>query len=480
MSHAFSESDGPRPLVVDLDGTLIASDLLIESFFALFSRDPVRALAALPALLKGKAAFKAKIAQDVTLDCASLPVNQELADFLRGERLAGRRIYLASASDRKLVEATAAALGPFDGVFASDGKTNLSAERKARRLLESFGHRGFDYAGNARADIPVWDVAHSVIVIGAAGRFKRKTEARFPSARHMDAPKMNLRVLARALRVHQWLKNLLLFGAAVAAHRFSSDLIPPLLMAFFSFSFAASSAYLANDLLDLRSDRSHPRKKNRPLASGRMPLVYGIVLAPLMLAAALLLAWQLPREFLALLCGYYLLTSAYSLFLKRMLIVDVMALACLYGVRLVGGAMAADVPLTSPWFVSFAVFVFLCLAIVKRCTEILDRMNKGDGNLPGRGYIQRDLPILEAMAAATGYVAIMIFTLYISSPAVLLLYRSPQYLWAICLVLFYWISRILLLAHRGEMHEDPVVYAVTDRQSLICGILLAVIVLMAI
>lgn len=468
-------STAPKPpLVVDLDGTLIKGDLLAQSFFALLSARPLRAMAALAALLRGRAAFKAAVAAEASIDCNTLPFNPELLALVRAERARGRAIYLASASDRRIVGAVASALGLFDGIFASEGKTNLAGAAKAKALCDAFGEGGYDYAGNARVDMPVWNSARAVWVAGADARLQRQILARFPEARIVDPAQRRLVDDLRTLRVHQWLKNLLIVVPAATAHRFMPATALMLALAVLSFSFCASSAYLANDLLDLGNDRAHARKRDRPLASGSVPLGHALALMPALLVLAVALAWPLPRDFLALLVAYYVLTMGYSLVLKRKLIVDVVTLACLYGMRLAAGAVAVAVPL-SPWFVAFSVFFFLCLALVKRCTEIADRIVKGDGDPKGRGYIQRDLPMLEAMAAGTGYVAIMIFALYINSPAVTALYRSPQDLWAICLVLFYWISRVLLLTHRGEMHDDPVVFAATDLKSLACGALVVVI-----
>ena len=467
------------PLVVDLDGTLLRTDLLIESFFSLLSARPLAALATLASLRHGKAAFKATIAAETDLDFHSLPLNDELVALIRAERAKGRAVYLASATDRRLAEAVAGALELFDGVLASDGKTNLKGAAKAEALVAQFSDGGFDYAGNARADLPVWARARGVIVAGAGARFRHAVEAHFPAARHVDPRRATLRDYARALRCHQWLKNLLIVVPAAAAHRFAPVLAPLLLLAFASFSLCASSVYLFNDLLDLGNDRAHASKRRRPLAAGRINLVHAILLVPALLAGAVALAWKLPHGFLAVLLGYYALTMAYSLWLKRQVTMDVIALACLYGVRLAAGGVVAGVVL-SPWFVAFSTFLFLSLGIVKRCTELVDRIAKGDGDPRGRSYIQRDLPMLEAMAVGSGYVAIMVFALYINSPAVTVLYRNPDYLWAICLVLFYWISRILLMVHRGEMHEDPVVFAVTDWKSLVCGALAVAIVLASI
>jgi 4-hydroxybenzoate polyprenyltransferase len=325
----------------------------------------------------------------------------------------------------------------------------------------------------------VWHVAQDALVVGASRKFAASVQRRYPDARVFDARRPRLKDYLRALRIHQWLKNLLIVVPSVAAHRFGLENLTLLGVAFLSFSFCASSAYLANDLLDLHSDRAHSTKRNRPLAAGRIPLIQGIVLAPALLLAAALLGLALPREFLAILGGYYVLTMAYSLWLKRKVTIDVLTLACLYGVRLLAGSVALAVPL-SPWLVAFSIFLFLSLAIIKRCTEVIDRIEKGKGDPAGRGYILRDLPMLEAMAAATAYVAVMVFSLYINSPAVLELYRAPVYLWLICLVLFYWITRILLLTHRGEMHDDPVVFAATDSKSLICGALIFAIAIFSI
>ncbi|MDE1903012.1 MAG: UbiA family prenyltransferase [Alphaproteobacteria bacterium] len=474
QSVAVRRASPTPPLVVDLDGTLVKIDLLAQSFFGLLAARPIRALATLAALLHGKAAFKAALAGQADLDCATLPFNPELLAFIRAEHAKGRAVYLASAADRRLVEAVADALGLFAGTFASDGTTNLAGAAKAQVLCDAFGIGGFDYAGNARVDFAVWEKARGVWLAGAGTRLQRRVVARFPEARIVDPARRQWSDYLRTLRVHQWLKNLLIFVPAATAHRFMPMTAMALVLAFLSFSLCASSAYIANDLLDLGNDRAHLRKRDRPLASGRVPLGHALALVPVLLALATTLAWSLPHDFLALLAGYYVLTMSYSLVLKRKVMIDVVTLACLYGMRLAAGAVAVAVPL-SPWFVAFSVFFFLCLALVKRCTEITDRIAKDAGDPKGRGYIQRDLPMLEAMAAGTGYVAIMIFALYIDSPAVAALYRSPEYLWAICLVLFYWISRVLLLTHRGEMHDDPVVFAATDLKSLVCGALILVI-----
>ena len=467
------------PLVVDVDGTLIKSDLLIESFFMLLSTKPLRALAALASLLRGRAAFKARLAAETQLDTAGLPFNPGILALLKLEKRKGRKLYLASASDRKPVEALARRLGIFSGVFASDGKTNLKGSAKAAALCAAFGKGGFDYAGDSWKDKAVWLKAKGVLVVGSTSSLLDRIRKRFPHARGIDERHLSLKDYLRAMRIHQWLKNLLIFVPCLLAHRYHAHDLFFLGLAFLSFSLCASSAYIANDLLDLRNDRLHPTKSTRPFASGLVPLGHGIWMVPLLLLAAFALAYPLPIEFLALLGIYYVTTMAYSVWLKRKLIVDVVTLAGLYGFRLAAGSLAVAV-LLSAWFVAFSVFLFLSLALVKRCTELVGQSDKGRNDLAGRGYLIRDLPMLETMAAASGYIAILVFALYINSDAVNGLYRTPEYLWAICLVLFYWISRILMLTHRGQMHDDPVVFAATDFESLACGALVAAIVLFSI
>ena len=477
-----------RPLVVDLDGTLIRTDLLLESCFALLAEAPLRLPTMLGALLRGRAAFKARVAAAVALDLARLPFNEDFLAFLRAEKARGRRIYLASAADERFVQAVADELGLFDGVFASDGATNLKSSAKAEALCAAFGAGGFDYAGNANADLNVWQAAGGVLAVNASAGLLRTVARRFPDATVITPKKPAARDYIRALRPHQWLKNLLLLVPAFAAHRFDGAMVLACAIAFASFSLCASSVYLLNDLLDLRHDRLHRSKRNRAFASGRVDMLHGVAMGIVCLAAAVGLALLLPPAFLGVLAGYTALTLAYSLALKRQAILDVMTLAGLYGIRIVAGGAAVAVVL-SPWLLAFSVFFFLCLALVKRSTELIERPGgrratdppaPGAVDPPGRGYRLADLSVLQTMAGASGYVAVLVFILYINSPAVAELYGDTQRLWAIPGILLYWVSRVLILTHRGEMHDDPVVFAARDRTSLICAGLIALVVLASI
>ena len=468
-----------NPLVVDLDGTLIRSDMLVESAFALASAAPLRAARAALALTRGQAALKAAIAGHAQVDLDALPFNHALLDLLRAEKAAGRRIYLASASNEAFVHAIADKLALFDGVFASNAHTNLKGSAKAAALTAAFGPKGFDYAGNSTADLPVWDAAGGVIAVNASPSLQATVRRRFPTATIMPTPPVRPAEYLRALRVHQWLKNLLIFVPAFTSHHFDAPSAFACLVAFLSFSLCASSVYLLNDLLDLGNDRLHPTKRLRPFASGSVDLLHCIVMLGATLAASIVIALFLPWQFLLVLAVYYALTLSYSVYLKRQATLDVVTLACLYGIRLQAGAVAVDVIL-SPWLLTFSIFLFLCLALVKRITELIDRRDSAAGDPSGRGYRLADLSILQTMATASGYVAVLIFALYINSPAVAALYRAPQLMWVIPMILLYWISRIMILTHRGEMHDDPVLFAARDRTSLVCVVLMVLVVIASI
>lgn len=472
-THRVAQEKTCKPLVVDLDGTLVKTDLLVESFFSLLSTSPAAVLRALRRLPFGWAAFKARLAELARIDFRKIPLNEELVAWLVREKERGRRIYLASASSRPFVQGMADALGLFDGIFASDREVNLKGAAKAAALCRAFGNGGFDYVGNDRADLAVWKHAAAVLVTNAGAGLLQTVRRRFPDATVLAPHDASWTDYLRALRPHQWVKNLLVFVPAVTAHRFDLTVALACLIAFASFNLCASSAYVLNDLLDMGNDREHPWKRRRPFAAARVDVRHGMLLVPAALGLSLISGLLVSRTFVAVLCFYYALTLAYSVYLKRQMMLDAVTLASLYGIRLLAGALAAGVPL-SPWMAIFAIFLFLSLALVKRSSELAGRLATGAGDPAGRGYRLTDLPVLQGLAASSGYVAVLIFGLYINSPTVAALYRTPDRLWAISVILLYWISRVLILTHRGEMHEDPVLFASKDPTSLICaGLMIA-------
>ncbi|MFP4892948.1 UbiA family prenyltransferase [Paraburkholderia sp. EG304] len=468
------------PLCVDLDGSLTYSDLLIESFLALVKRNPLYLLYCLEWMLHGKGYLKAQIAERAAIDVSLLPYNRRLIDFLKKESASGRDLYLCTAGNRRFAEQIACHLGFFKGVMASNESINLTGTNKASALTAEFGVQGFDYCGNARADLPVWKQARTAIVVGgksiqSAARKVNQTTVIFDNKRSL------FRLTVREMRVYQWVKNLLIFVPLLASHRFTNfDALKVSGIAFLSFCLCASSVYILNDMLDLDADRRHSRKCKRPFASGELPLVCGIgMLFVLLLASASLAAVFLPPSFQLVLACYVAMTLAYSFHLKRVMLVDVFTLAALYTTRIVAGGAAVDV-VPSDWLIMFSVMIFLSLALVKRYTELDKMQREGKDSTSGRGYLTADMSIVRSFGPAAGYVAVLVLALYMSSDAVTGLYRHPHRLWIFFVLVLYWISRVWMVAFRGQMHDDPIVYAFRNRASLVIMILCVAAVLFAI
>jgi 4-hydroxybenzoate polyprenyltransferase len=299
-------------------------------------------------------------------------------------------------------------------------------------------------------------------------------------ARNFAAPGLNVRAFIRALRPHQWAKNALLLVPLLAAHHLTAPgALLNALLAVAAFCLCASSVYVTNDLLDLASDRAHHHKSQRPFASGDLSLLAGLIMAPALLGAAALIAAMLPERFILVFATYFVLTLAYSLFLKGRVVVDALILAGLYTLRVIAGAGAVTVAL-SFWLLLFSVFLFLSLAFVKRFAE-LDALRRRERlNAAGRGYTVEDLPILQSLGTAAGYLSVLVLALYINSPDIQSLYQRPKVIWMLCVLMIYWISRVWMMAQRGQMHDDPVVFALKDRISIGVALLGALTVLVAI
>lgn len=470
-------SSRERPLCVDLDGTLVRTDTLHESLLLLATRSPLDLLRLPGWLLRGKAAFKRELAQRVTPDPATLPYDERVLEVLRTS--GDRTKVLCTAADQSIADAVANHLGVFDLALGSDGGTNLSGERKASALATRFGEGRFDYMGNARDDLPVWRRCAASWVVNASPSVERAARQTGEVSGVIPRLGSARKALTRAMRPYQWLKNLLVFVPLLASHRITDTAtVLAALLAFAAFCACASAIYVVNDLLDLPADRVHPRKRQRPFARGDAGPSSGVAMAVVLAATGLSLASLVSPAFLALLVGYVLATSAYSLHLKRVVMTDVVVLAALYTVRILGGAIAIDGTL-SFWLLAFSMFLFFSLAMLKRATELAAIGANGAARSAGRDYHVRDLPMVQALGAASGYIAVLVFALYINSPESLALYGRPQWLWLICPLLLYWIGRAWLLAHRGEMHDDPVVFAATDRTSQFIAVTSAALVFAA-
>jgi 4-hydroxybenzoate polyprenyltransferase/phosphoserine phosphatase len=467
-SHAPLLNEAEPPLVVDVDGTLIKTDLLQEATLQFVARHPAEVFRLVPWLASGKATLKARLADRIDPRVDLIPLHEETVDRIRAAQADGRRVFLASASDRRYVETLAARIGGIAGVFATSGTVNLSGANKAAELEAAFGHGGFDYIGDSPVDFPVWRSARRVLVVAHSAAFAKRVLRAFPDAEILAETKASPRAYIKTLRVHQWAKNALLFLPAIASHRFDLEAIGAALLAFFCFSFAASSAYIVNDLLDLPGDRDHPTKHRRPFAAGNVPVVGGIVLGLTLMLAAALGSLLLPPRFIAVLAAYVVTTLAYSFVLKRRLLIDVITLGGLYTLRVFAGLAALQLA-DSPWLLMFSLFLFLSLAVVKRCSELVARANAGKTDTLGRGYRTIDLGVMFPLGAAAGYGAVFVVALYLSSPDVAKLYMHPTRMWLICPLLLYWISRVLILTIRGEVDDDPLIFALKDRISWVTG-----------
>ena len=475
----MQDRDTDIPLCVDLDGTLLRSDLLLESALALLRRNPLYAFCFLLWLGRGKANLKRQIAQRAQLDVGMLPYDPRVLAWLResGQR---RRI-LCTAADGQLAEAVAAHVGGFEAILASDGVRNLGGRHKADVLRERYGESGFDYAGNAAVDLHVWRHARRAIVVNAPRGLLSRVRAACEVERVIERNGGGLRSWLAALRLHQWSKNLLVSVPLLAAHQlFDPAAALNSAIAFFAFSLCASGAYVLNDLLDLDADRRHPRKRLRPFAAGSLPIAAGLLAAPLLTIAAFVVASLLPSRFLLVLLAYGATTLTYSLLLKRIAMLDVLTLAALYTIRIIGGAVAIPVPASS-WLLAFAMFLFLGLALVKRYIELLRvAAEHGGGPVAGRGYHVAHLRPVWLCGLACGVLTLLVLAFYIDSTKSALLYREPHLLWLLLPLLAFWLARTWHLARRGHMHDDPLVFALTDKVSLGVLVVFAAVVVLAI
>ncbi len=469
-----------RPLCVDLDGTLVKSDTLLDSLLLLVRLRPLRELQSPSWALRGKAALKREVAARVTLDVDHLPYNRPLIAYLKEQKAAGRKIYLATGADSETAERVAGHFDFFDGVLASDGKTNLTGGNKLEGMRNRFGEEGYDYIGNSFVDIPLLRHAGSAMIAnperGLATRLRRGGIA---VERQFDDRAGALKTFLSAIRIHQWAKNVLVLVPFLLSHSLTGPHIAAAVTAFFCFSLCASATYIVNDMLDIDADRRHPRKRARPFASGEMSAWTGAVVAVVFVAGALLAAgFLLPPAFLLWLLLYIVSTFAYSLYLKRIVLVDVILLSCLYTVRVLAGGAATNIPI-SPWLSAFSVFLFLSLAMVKRFSELRNALERGTKFAHGRGYLSADIEQMRSFGTASAYAAVVVFAMYISGRDVTVLYHHPGRLWLAAPLMLLWLSRVWLLASRGELNEDPIIFAVTDRMSLLMGAAVVLIAVLA-
>lgn len=453
------------PLVVDLDGTLLRTNSLIESIFALARARPLSLLALPMWCTRGAAALKQRLAAAHLPDVQLLPRRSDLLAFLQDQKSRGRRLILATGADETLAREVANDLGLFEETLASDGRTNLVGAAKRARLVAQFGIKGFDYVGNGAKDYPVWEAARRALLVSPSSQLARRVVLVTPIERTFCEGEARWADYLHALRPHHWVKNFLVFLPLALAHRFFDiDLDQKALLAFAAFCLCASGQYLLNDLLDLPADRRHPHKKERRLASGKISLGHALLLMPLLLAGAFAIAWKVSPPLAEVLALYLLLMIAYSLQLKNIALIDAFVLACGYALRVAAGAVAVHIAI-SAWLLTFCVFLFFSLALIKRYSELI-ALGPERNTIHARGYMGTDEVVLVAQGIASGYLAVLVLALYTNTEINQRLYARHDFFWGICLLLIYWVSYLWLMANRGRIHDDPVVFAFSDRISL--------------
>jgi len=461
------EMTNSRPLFVDLDGTLVSTDTLWESCLLFIKRNPLQSWQLILWLFSGRAYFKNKIAEHVIPKAETLPYRDEVVEYISKAKDAYRDVYLLTAANQRVADSVSKHIKNFTATLGSDSKVNLKGKSKLTAIRTTIGKKAFDYIGDSKADVGIWQAAHTAIIGSGKNKLANKLDKDIDKIVVMSGEGTNLlKRWIKALRLHQWSKNGLLFLALFMSHRILEiNLFKQAIIAFFSFSFSASAVYILNDLFDLEEDRKHPSKRYRPFASGRLSVVYGIFAIPSLLIASFLLAdILLPKIFMIVLIIYLITTTSYSIYLKEKLFLDVFILGVLYTLRVLAGGLAVEIEVSS-WLLGFSFFFFLSLAFMKRYTDLLLIKNTNQGELFGRGYSVINLEIVRKLGIAVGFVSLVILAFYIKSDQVIFLYNFPELIWLTIPILFYWLMRMWLVTHRNKMTDDPIIFAIKDKSS---------------
>lgn len=463
-------------LAVDLDGSLIKTDMLYETFWAALAQKRLNLITFFSSIIRGRLAVK-QFLSDAPVSYETLPYNEEVIDLVNRHRSNGGRAIMVTATDHLVANRINDQLEIFDAIHGSYDKCNLKGAKKLEFLKTEYPSETICYIGDSDADMQVWQGSDKIVTIDLSYRLKRKVDRLKKPTLHLKSDEQYLRSIVRAMRPHQWLKNVLLFLPIMAAHYFSMTAIIQCLIAFCAFSMIASSVYLTNDLVDLSSDRQHPNKKFRPMAAGEVKLQHATLLSVILMIFGFGIAMMV-SSFFALIIGIYFITTIlYTFLVKKIVALDVCVLAALYTLRVIAGAAAAQLTV-SVWLLAFSMFFFFALASIKRQAELVSTSYNDKADIVGRGYTTSDLPVVTGMGLASGYLSILVLALYINSSEVLSQYNSPAYLWACCVFLMYWLTRMVIISQRNEMHDDPIIFAAKDCHSILCvvGIMLTVII----
>jgi len=470
------QRDTTTPLCVDLDGTLLRSDMLLESLLAMIKDNPASVFQLPFWMVKGKAHFKSQIASRVDFSSCHLPFNEEVVEYVLEQR-ASRRTVLVTGTHQSLAEAVANSVDLFDEVIGSTSETNLTSHRKRDLLQSRFGVKGFDYIGNDKDDLNVWPAAREAMVVSAPTGIASYELQTFERIFNTKASKFS--DYLSLLRVHQWSKNALIAVPFFLDHRINDvAAFTTVVLAFVAMSMLSSATYIFNDMLDLQADRQNDTKCKRALASGAVTIPRAAQVIAGLVVLLLIVTSMLPTAFNGTLFLYLITTLTYSLLLKKKAMVDIITIAALHTLRVVAGILVIQAA-WSFWLLGFSMFFFFSLASAKRVAELINLQQAGRQSTVGRDYQTADIPVMLASGVSTGFISIMIVALYINSEKVQTMYANPMILWLLCPVLMYWVGRIWIYTARGQMHEDPIVFAMTDRGSKLTALTLASILIAA-
>ncbi len=466
-------------LIVDLDGTLIKTDMLHESFWSSVKRNPSTAFLALISLVYGKAALKDRLSATSDVNVATLPYNRSVIKYIEEHRLEGGKSVLITGSSQAYADKVSGYLKLFDEAYGTRDGNNLTGKAKRDFIHDFLGFKSFSYIGNSRDDLHVWRHANKVITVNTSKRIRKEAEGIGKPSEHLLTDDVSAISYFKLMRTYQWLKNMLIFLPILAAHQLDRDNIITGLLGFFSFSLVASSVYVLNDLLDLGHDRSHPRKRSRPLAAGDLSIANALLLMPVLLLFGFGIGAVLGFSFVLVLTLYLILTTLYSVKFKTIAVLDIVLLGALYSLRVFAGGVSSDIKL-SFWLIAFSTLFFLALAAVKRQAELIDTLQRGADHLAGRGYETADLPIINMVGLVSGFAAVQVLALYVNSEKVQELYMTPEALWGVCCILLYWVIRIVFVTNRGLMTDDPILFTVKDKVSYACLILMSAFLLIGV
>jgi 4-hydroxybenzoate polyprenyltransferase/phosphoserine phosphatase len=471
----LNKAEHIEALFVDLDGSLIPTDLLHEAFLDLLMTRPLSAVATLDALRHGRLAFKRALGQRYSMNPALLHYRSSVIEIIRRFQEKKIPVILLSASLDSWVKRIARHLGIFDAALGSD-QENLKGSAKLQ-VIHKLGYRHFGYIGDHEADHPVWKECKLAIAVNPTRVTRRflsteQKESTLKEFQIIEDRKSLMQLMSATLRLHQWAKNLLLALPFIAARQtLNLDTSFRFMLAFLAFSLVASGIYVLNDLSDRHTDRLHPTKKRRPIAAGEISIPAALALAFLLPVSGLLLAWSISTGFQVLLGIYIIANLAYSFLLKRTPMLDVVILSGMYSLRIFAGGEATHTPV-SYWLLVFSTFFFMGLALLKRYTEVSSLLLSDlKADFSGRGYLSSDTLLLFGLGLGCSVASVLVFSLYLNSPQVSNLYSNPAYLWFLIPMLLYWNGRTWLLAVRKMVHDDPVIFALRDRVSWLIAFL---------